>query len=221
MKKGKLIVIDGIDGAGKTTQIELLKKYLDSQGIPWEALSFPQYGKNKYADEVKDYLDGKLGKLDEVDPYFIAEAYASDRETAKNIIDGWLEQGKLIISNRYISSSKAHLGSNLPENKKEGFLKWIDDLEYKKNKMPKEDLALLLVVDPKVGQKNVRDKHNPDIHEDNLKHLIEANKIYLELSKKEKNWVVVNCMDNGKMRARLDIQKDIVKIIENVVSSKR
>lgn len=219
MKKGKLIVIEGGDGSGKTTQIGLLKKHLDSQGVPWEAISFPQYGKNKYADQVENYLDGKLGKLDEVDPYSIARFYAEDRKTSRDLIDGWLKSGKLVIANRYITSSKAHLGANLEEVKREQFFKWVDDLEYKKNKMPKEDLTILLVVDPKVGQKNVLGKHNLDIHEKNLKHLMNANKIYLDLAKSEKNWVIVNCMYNGKMRSRQDVHKDIVKVMENMLLS--
>ncbi len=216
-KKGKLVVIDGTDGSGKTTQIELLKKNLDSQGVSWEAISFPQYGKNEYVLEIEKYLEGKMGAIDTVDPYFIAHLYAGDRKTARDLIKGWLEEGKLVIANRYISSSKAHLGANIPSEKREDFFKWLDSLEYGENGMPKEDLTILLVVDPDVGQKNVRDKHRPDIHEDNLKHLIEANKIYLELATKY-HWIILNCMENGVMRSREAIQKDLLNKITVLLS---
>lgn len=213
MSKGFLIVIDGIDGAGKTTQIELLSGYLKSKNTPYEVINFPRYGQNLYANLVTRYLEGELGSINEVNPYLIALAYASDRALAKPLIENWLNGGQVVIANRYVSSSKAHLGANLPEEKKEEFINWLDGLEYETNGVPKEDLTILLVVDPKVGQENVLEKHKVDIHEENLKHLEDANKIYLELSQREKNWVVVNCMEEGKMKSPDQIHQEIMKII--------
>lgn len=215
MKYGKLIVIDGIDGSGKTTQIEFLKQYLASQGLALQVISFPRYEDNLYGRLVKRYLEGEFGSIKDVNPYLMALAYAGDRALAKDQIKDWLQSGKLVIANRYVSASKAHLGANWPEEKREEFMNWLDELEYKTNGMPKEDLTILLNVDPKVGQKNVADKHQPDIHEENLRHLEEANKIYLELSKKEKNWVVINCMINGQMRSMEDIHQEITKILSD------
>lgn len=211
MKKGLLIVFEGIDGSGKTTQIKLLAKLLKVKNIPFEVISFPQYGKNEYADKVYDYLSGKFG---EIGPYSIAKVYASDRKTVREQILSWLEAGKLVIANRYISSSKAHLGVNLADDKREEFIRWIDELEYEENGMPKEDLTILLTVDPKVGQKNSQEKNHLDIHEDNLKHLEKAHQIFLQLSKKEKNWMVVNCMNNGQMKTPQEIHKDLVDILK-------
>lgn len=199
MSKGLLIVFEGIDGSGKTTQIKLLAKELKLKKIPFEVISFPQYGKNKFAKEIFDYLSGKLGKLNEIDPYIIAKLYAEDRKTVRDKIRNWLQSGKLVIANRYISSSKAHLGANVLEEKREDFIKWIDNLEYGENGMPKEDLTILLQVNPKIGQKNSQAKNHPDIHEDNLSHLEQTSKIFLKLSQKEKNWTVVNCMENNKI----------------------
>ena len=214
---GKLVVIDGIDGSGKSTQIELLKKYLTDKNIPFEIVSFPQYGKNEYAEKIHDYLSGKLGKLNEVNPHEIAKLYAEDRKTVRDLIKGWLEDGKLVIANRYISASKAHLGANLAEGGRQEFMKWIDKLEYETNEMPKEDLTILLNVDPKVGQKNSQEKNHPDLHEDNLKHLENARKIYLELSQEEENWVVVECMRDGNMRVPEDINQEIANIINGII----
>lgn len=212
-KQGKLIVFEGIDGAGKTTQIELLKKFLVSQGLAWEAISFPQYRKNEYADKIKDYLSGKLGEIDDVDPYKVAQLYANDRKTAKDSIKKWMEKGKLVIANRYISSSKAHLGANLPDDKKEEFIRWIDQLEYEENEMPRENLTILLNVDPRIGQKNSQEKDHPDLHEDNLTHEERANKIFLDLANSNPNWYVVDCMDNGKMKTKDVIHEEIMKIL--------
>lgn len=212
MKKGRLIVIEGIDGSGKTTQIELLKKALASQSLAWEAISFPRYEDNVYGKLVKRYLEGEFGKLGEIDPHFPALAYAGDRSLAKPKIVKWLAEGKLVIANRYVSASKAHLGANLPEEKRAEFFIWLDEVEYQINGLPKEDQTILLSVDPKVGQQNVLNKEHHDIHEENLKHLEEASKIYLQLAEKE-NWQVVDCMENGKMKDREKINKEILGIL--------
>lgn len=217
MKKGKLVVIEGGDGSGKTTQIDLLSQSLKEKGIDFEIISFPQYGKNQFADQIEDYLDGELGKLEEVDPYFIAKAYASDRQTAKDLINSWLKAGKVVVSNRYVSSSKAHLGANLPLEKRKEFFRWLDVLEYQQNGMPKEDLTVLLAVDASIGKENVSRKHDPDIHEDNLKHLEKANKIYLDLARDE-NWVVINCMNNHQMKSKENIQKDLLDSLSMLLS---
>lgn len=214
LRAGKLIVIDGIDGSGKSTQVELLKEYLASQGLAWEAISFPRYEDNIYGKLVKRYLEGEFGSINEVNPYLMSLAYAGDRTLAKPLIERWLSERKLVLANRYVSSSKAHLGANLPEGKREEFFKWLDVLEYKENKIPKEDLTILLTVDPKIGQKNVQGIHGPDIHEENLKHQQEANKIYLGLAKAESNWYVVDCMKDGEMRSKESIHQDIMHILQ-------
>ncbi|MBI2039809.1 dTMP kinase [Candidatus Microgenomates bacterium] len=210
MSKGELLVIDGIDGSGKTTQIELLKKYLFSKNIPFEVISFPQYGKNEYADRIADYLSGKFGEISDIDPYEMAKLYASDRKTIRDSIFGWLKEGKLVIANRYIASSKAHLGANMNEEKREKFMEWIDQLEYQTNGMPKPDLTILLKVDPKVGQENALKDHKVDIHEKSLEHEQKAAKIYFELSEIEENWQVIDCMRNGGMRTPQDIHNEII-----------
>jgi len=130
MKKGLFIIIDGIDGVGKTTQIELLKQSLASQGLVWETISFPRYDDNLYGKLIRRYLEGEFGGIEKVNPYLIALAYAGDRALAKPLIENWLQSGKLVIANRYVSSSKAHLSANLEEGKREDFMRWIDNLEY-------------------------------------------------------------------------------------------
>lgn len=217
MKSGYFVVIEGVDGAGKSTQIELLKKYLAQKDQPFEAISFPRYEDNIYSRLVKRYLEGEFGDIKNVNPYLMSLAYAGDRLLAKPQIEKWLHGGKLVIANRYVSSNKAHQGANLPENERQKYFEWLEKLEYGENKIPKEDLTILLNVNAKIGQQNVLTKHVPDLHENDLNHLNKANKIYLEFSKKQKNWVVVNCMKNGKMRPIGDIQKDILKILKTVI----
>ena len=217
MKKGLLIVIDGIDGSGKTTQVNLLIKFLEEQKIPYGVISFPRYGDNLYGKLIRRYLDGEFGGIGKVDPYLISLAFAGDRFLAKPLIEKWLSEGKLVLANRYVSSSKAHMGANLPEGKREEFIKWLDSLEYETNSIPREDLTVLLTVDPKVGQANVLGKQKPDLHEKDLKHLEEVSKIYLSLAKKENNWYVIDCMEGGAMRTPGDIHLELVKRLENKI----
>lgn len=211
----RFIVIDGIDGSGKTTQVELLAKYLTDKNIPYEIISFPRYEDNLYGKLIRRYLEGEFGGIKQVNPYLMALAYAGDRALAKPEIESWLNSGKIVIANRYVSSSKAHLGANLPEDQREQFMNWIDQLEYQTNNIPKEDLSILLNMDPGIGQQNVQSKNNPDIHEDSIRHLEQAAKIYLELSQAEANWKIVDCMKDGKMKDKDIINKLIVEIIDN------
>lgn len=220
MKKGQLIVIDGTDGSGKTTQIKLLEQYLASKGISFETISFPRYENNLYGKLIKRYLEGEFGKIGELDPQFLALAFAGDRLLAKPLIESWMSEGKLVIANRYVSASKAHLGANLSEEDREEFFEWLDKLEYKDNGIPKEDQTILLVVDPQVGQKNVLNKQHHDIHEENLKHLEQANNIYLQLAKAE-NWQVIDCMKDGKMRSPEAIHKQIMVLVEDYLNSSK
>lgn len=206
--KGKLLVIDGIDGSGKTTQINLLSRSLKEKGIDFEVISFPRYGNNKYTDQIESYLNRNIS----YDSNSIARAFAGDRLLAKPLIEAWLKKGKLVIANRYASSSKAHLGVNIPEDKREIFFKWLEELEYVKNGIPKEDLTILLDIDPKISQNNLGCGN--DIHERDLNHLTKASEIFLQLAKLNSKWYVVDCSREGKMRPKKDIHKDIMKVLD-------
>ena len=208
MKKGKFVVFEGIDGSGKATQVKLLSKKLK---IPHEVISFPRYGNNPHADQIKKYLKGELGKKEKISPYEISLEYAGDRALAKSQIAKWLKDGKLVIADRYVSSSKAHLGAQLPESERQKFINWLDDLEYETNNIPREDLVIFLYIPPEISQKNITSKEK-DILEKDLEHQKNTGKIYLELAKNPK-WVTINCIKNGKMRNKNEINKEIRRVL--------
>lgn len=213
MKKGQLIVLEGIDGSGKTTQIDLLAKTLAEKNIPYEVISFPRYGDNIYADLVTRYLEGEFGSINEVNPYLISLAFAGDRLLAKPEIEKALNNGKIVLANRYISANKAHMGAHLTGDQREEFISWLDVLEYQTHQMPKEDVTILLSVDSKIGQKNVASRLS-DLHEEDLEHLEKANEIYSSLAKKESNWYVVDCMIDGEMKSQEIIHQNIMNILQ-------
>lgn len=220
MNKGKFIVIEGTDGSGKTTQIKLLSGYLKKVKIPHQIMDFPRYEDNVYGKLVGRYLKGEFGGIHEVSPYLAALTFAGDRALAKPLMDKALKNGKLLIANRYVLSNKAHMSTYLPESQREAFIKWLDALEYGANDLPKEDLVIFLYLDPEVAQKNIGLKGKRlylgeikrDIHENNLDHLKESARMYLELSK-DKNWEVINCMGKNGLRSIEEIHQEILKVL--------
>lgn len=219
MKKGLLIVFEGIDGSGKTTQVGLLADYLKSKGVLFEVISFPRYENNLYGKLIRRYLEGEFGSIQQVNPNLAALAYAGDRDLAKDLITGWLSEDKVVIANRYVSSSKAHLGANLSEENRREFIEWIEQLEYQTNKIPKENLTILLKVEPKIGQNNSLDELK-DVHEQNLAHLETAGKIYLDLAKEEPNWYILDCMIGNQMKSRTKIHKELLQILDGKLNVK-
>lgn len=218
IKKGKLIVIEGNDGSGKTVQAELLVKYFKNNKIPVKYFDFPQYYKTFYGKTVAQFLRGEFGNIDEVSPYFASLIYALDRATVKEEIDKFIKQGGYVVANRYIQSNMAHQGTKFRDlNEREKFLEWVYELEYKVNKMPKEDIVIYLYVPWKISKKLIKEKKErdylqgkKDIHEKNTTHLRETEKMYLFLSKKNKNWIKIECIENGKL---LDIDTMNKKIV--------
>lgn len=212
--KGLLVVIEGIDGSGKTTQVELLARNLKEQGIDTETIKFPRYEDNIYGNLIKRYLEGELGEIDKVNSYLIALAYASDRSLARDLINGWLSDGKVVICDRYVSASKAHLAANLEDGRQSDFIKWVDELEYKVNNLPKEDLTIFLSASSEEVLQNI-DSSIKDIHEQSSDHLKKAYDQYLKLSQNEENWEVVKCFENGVMRTKEDVVAEIIKIVKS------
>jgi len=223
-RHGKLIVIDGGDGSGKTTQGKLLVKRLTEQGILAKFVSFPRYYSSFHGAMVAQYLRGEFGSLNQVSPYLVALTYAIDRAQAREEIEQFLARGGIVICDRYTTSSMAHLSANLSPAKRNKFINWIDELEYRQHKMPRPDKVIYLYVPrmlsdklTKKGAKTRRYSNKADIHENNQKHRIEAEKMYLKFCKQNKNWEKINCVKDNKLKPISTISRDIDKIIKLVV----
>ena len=103
-----LIVLEGLDGAGKSTQIDLLQQLLASRGLRYEYLHFPRFDAPIYGELIARFLRGELGAVDAVDPYVVALLYAGDRADAAPVIRRWLDEGKFVILDRYVYSNVAY-----------------------------------------------------------------------------------------------------------------
>jgi dTMP kinase len=221
--KGKLIVIEGTDGSGKGTQTALLAEALKKQGKTVHTVEFPQYG-TPGAAMVEQYLNGKLGTAEEVGPYRASLLYAMDRYSKLQDLTTWLENGDIIICNRYVTANMGHQAGKLPQHERDAFLQWVDNLEYELIGLPRPDAVLLLIMPYKIATKLVEDKghreyiggQKKDIHEADQSHLQKAEEAFRYVAEKEK-WHIVNCNDNDEPRTREAINKDIVNLVEEII----
>jgi len=205
--RGKLIVLEGIDGSGKRTQIEMLARALDSHEIGSARISFPRY-ERFFGKMVARFLNGEFGPLAAVDPHFSALLYAGDRLEARAEMEAALAAGRILLADRYIGSNLAHQGARVPPRKRGAFLHWLTQLEYDVYGLPREDLVIYLRVPPAeahrlVGKKAERHytKRKRDLQEANLAHLKEASSVYDRLSR-QPNWIRIECAEVARESSR-------------------
>ncbi len=221
---GKLIVIEGSDGSGKTTQLQLLKKYIDEKKIKTQTVDFPQYYDSFYGKFIARYLRGEFGDLATVNPYLISFPYALDRLAAAKKIYSWLKSGKIVLLNRYTPSNLAHQSSRLEKKEREEYLKWSLELEYKENKLPPEDLVVFLYVPYKYAQRLMQNTDRAgraytkgktkDIVEGNVAYLKNSEKAYLGLLERFSHWVKIDCVKEGKLLSIEEIHNEVVSVLK-------
>ncbi len=223
---GKLIVLDGLDGSGKSTQTKLLVQRLRDEGYAVESIDFPQYG-SWSAAFVEQYLRGNFGSAEKITPYQASLFYALDRFAAKEKIQQWLRQGKVVISNRYVSANKGHqLGKIASPEEKRHFLAWLNGLEYGLLGIPKPSRTLFLHMTPEIGQTLVDAKgarsyttEKRDIHEKDITHLRNAEQAYLFCLENDpiENWQRIICFKNNRPRTREEIHEEVYAAVQKVL----
>lgn len=221
LARGKLVVLEGIDGSGKSTQLQMLVRAFEARGIAFKQVTFPRYD-SFFGKLVARFLNGDFGSLDSVDPHFSAMLYACDRLEAKPMIEAELAAGRTVIADRYVGSNLAHQGARARREKRSEFLKWLKQLEYEIYALPEEDLVIYLRVDPReaqrlVGEKGARNytQLQRDILESSLAHLEAASEVYDQLSR-QPNWVKIECFDavTHALRSPEDIHMDVLAAVE-------
>lgn len=220
--RGKFIAMEGIDGSGKRTQIELLVRALEAKGLAVSAIGFPNY-EGFFGKLVGQFLNGDFGALDSVDPRFSAMLYAGDRLQAAPGIRQDLDAGKMVLADRYIASNLAHQGSRVPREKRDEFLAWLKKLEYEIYALPQEDLVIYLRVSADeahrlVGEKAKRDytRLKRDILEADMEHLEKAAQVYDQLAK-QPHWVTIDGHERGAnaLRSPEDIHQEILRAVHS------
>ena len=220
--RGKLIVIEGLDGSGKATQTARLCKYIDEKKIEYTKLSFPNYDSPSSA-LVKMYLGGEFSDTPGgVNSYAAAAFYAVDR--CAGFLKDWkndYDNGRLFIADRYTTSNAIYQTSKLPESEWDNFLDWIEDFEYNKLGVPKADRVVYLDMSIEVSQKLMSlrydgDESKKDIHESNVEFLRQCRESALYAAEKL-GWNVVRCDDGEKPRSIEDISRDILNFVDDII----
>jgi len=226
----KFIVIEGLDGSGKSTQIQLVENYLKQKSIKSKFLHFPRPGAPFYGELISKFLRGELGSIDKVDPYLVALLYAGDRNDASELIKGWLNEGYAVIADRYLYSNVAFQCAKAEgQEQKEKLAKWIKELEYNYNKIPVPDLNLFLKVPYSFTQKSLKTRRkgndrdylngNDDIHEADLDFQKRVRDIYLWQVEENNDFEEIDCGDkNGSMLSPEVIFESIKRKINDVLT---
>jgi len=227
---GQFIGIEGTDGSGKSVQFRKLVARLRKAGKKVATLDFPQY-KKESSFFVREYLNGRYGGWKEVGPYRASLFYALDRFDISPQVRTWLEEGRIVVTNRYVASNMGHQGAKV-RNRKERrkYFKWLHELEYGILGIPRPSTTIILhvpadVAHKLIGRKGAREYIKGvkrDIHEADIEHLKEAERTYLEMAKMfPKEFTVIECTKNGNMLSRQDIHEKIWKVISRKVIAKR
>ena len=225
--RGKLIAVEGIDGSGKRTQVDLLAKTLAARGYSVYSTGFPQYD-SWFGAMVGRFLNGELGPLENVDPHFTALLYAGDRFEAKPKLEAALCAGQIVLADRYIASNLAHQTARAPAPQRAEFLSWIEHLEYNTYGLPRESLILYLRVPPLHAQELVKQKASRsytsathDLLEASLRHLEDAAEMYDQLSRRSP-WATIQCFDTASnaMRPADEIAVEVFAAVESVLAQR-
>ena len=197
---GKLIIIEGHDGCGKSTQTALLEKYFEDNSVKFKKIKLPDYD-SKSSTLVKMYLGGEFGKnADDVNAYAAGAFYAVDRFASYKLDWGKdYENGALILADRYATSNSIYQMEKIDEDKWDEYLDWSADFEYNKIGIPRPDLVIFLDMPVDVSQKLMTSRYNgdegkKDVHEANVDFLNNCRKSALYTAKKQ-GWAVVPCSD--------------------------
>lgn len=219
---GKLIVIEGLDGSGKSTQTQLLQEFLKKENIHFRKIKLPDYD-SPSSTLVKMYLSGDFGKdADCVNAFAASAFYAVDRYASYNL--DWkkdYEKGILIVADRYATSNSIYQMEKINRSEWDSYLAWSADFEYEKLGIPKPDLVIFLDMPVHISQRLMSERYGgdeseKDVHENNVSFLENCRSAALYAAKNE-GWKIISCSDGNKPYSMETIHEQIVKLIKEVI----
>lgn len=220
------IVLEGLDGAGKSTQIAKLRDMFRARGVESEYLHFPRFDAPVYGELIARFLRGDLGSVESVNPYLVALLYAGDRAAAAATIRGWLSDGKVVIVDRYVYSNIGYQCAKLPRGEARNMLKdWILHTEYEEFAIPRPDLSLFLDVPFAFTEKKLSESREgddraylqggKDIHEASLDLQRSVREVYINSAEQGDDIKVVDCSTaEGAMASPEEIFERIMRHVE-------
>lgn len=201
------IVLEGLDGAGKSTQLEKLTRFLSERKVNYKQMHFPRYDQPIYGELIARFLRGEFGDINQVDPYLVALLYAGDRAQAAPLMKEWLDdEGLFLITDRFVYSNVAFQCAKVADKKEQQRLKeWIVDLEFNHNALPRPTISLFLDVPFKFTRRSLSKQRegedrsylegSKDIHEESLDFQANVREMYLDCAKDDPNFHVIDCSD--------------------------
>ncbi len=228
MKKGKLIVIDGTDGSGKATQVELLAKRLKKEGKKVYVVDFPVYDKNFFGAFIGQCLTDEKYNFLKTHPKIVSVLYAADRWESSKDISAYLKKGYIVIANRYASANQIHQGGKITNAKeRKEFLSWLDTMEYTVFGIPRPDHVVYLNMPIKfvhelIARREETQKRDykgtkKDVHENDPKHLEDARKSAVKLVKELANVSEIMCASKKAIYSREEIAEKVYEVIKPVL----
>ena len=225
----KLFVIEGLDGAGKSTQIKLLKNFFLKQGYNCEYLHFPRTESPYFGELIARFLRGEFGEIGDVDPYLVAMLYAGDRKDASDMIQQWLKDGKIVLLDRYTYSNIAYQCAKLEEiPAQDKLMQWILALEFEHFSIPRPDLNIFLDVPSAFTEKKLsglrtgEDRSylngSRDIHEESMDFQKKVRDLYLRVSQTDDRLAVVNC---GNSEDEMRTPEEIFGLLTGILKKRR
>lgn len=223
------IVLEGLDGAGKSTQIAKLTEMFRSRGVECEYLHFPRFDAPVYGELIARFLRGDLGSVEQVNPYLVALLYAGDRADAAKLINGWQQQGKVVIVDRYVYSNIGYQCAKIDAGEARTTLRdWILTTEYEEFGIPRPDLSLFLDVpfafterklsEVREGEDRAYLNGGKDIHESSLDLQRRVREVYLEAAEAYDDLKVVNCSaEDGSMASPEAIYERIMEYVAPLI----
>lgn len=216
---GKLIVFEGTDGSGKSTQFHMLTQKLQTMQIDFKTMEFPQYSEPS-SSLIRMYLGGEFGARPvDVNAYAASTFYAVDRYASYRKVWGkYYNEGGIMLSDRYTTSNAVHQASKEPDDKREEFFRWLYEFEYSHMELPKPDLVIYLDVPTELSGQMLRRREaatntHADIHEQHMDYLRICRNTGLQAAKFY-GWKIINCASNGKMRSIEDIHNEIYDLVK-------
>jgi len=217
-KTGKFIVIDGTDGSGKATQAKELARRIRKIGRKVKTIDYQRYYNNFFGKMIGECLIGLNGDWVKLDPKIASVLYAADRFESSKKIKQWLDDGMIVIADRYTSSNQIHQGGKvLNGRKRKEFLDWLEKMEYGIFGIPRPNVIVYLdvplEVTRKLMEKENKDKKKryqkgkKDAHESDPRHLERAKKSAMKMIKEKNNWIKIDCTKNGELLSIKEIHE--------------
>lgn len=228
-QKGKLIVIDGTDGSGKATQVDILMHRLINEGYNVRKIDFPEYYKNFFGAFIGHCLSEQYYNFTNIHPKIASVLYAADRWESKEKIEKWLKKGYIVLADRYVSANQIHQGGKVIDSRKrKDFLRWLDDMEHRVFGIPRPNIVFYLSLPIYITKKLMKNRskngenraylrRKNDVAEHDLKYLENSRKSAIKLVSELNNFVKIDCSRDDKILSREEIHEMVYEKVKKIL----